>query len=154
MTRTTICPSLRRVRSSCSRATSRRLSAAPGIPRTLSWPLRELTLDFFIAEETLSPLFHFRSGDSTARLWDIQSLTKGGVTSTVLNHASSPDEKAKDITAIDWNVRISFFFFFFLFSFFFIQTLFVCFAPHRVPGPFWRRGLMMGWRESGRRRGS
>ena len=53
--------------------------------------------------------FLVRSGDSTARLWEIQNLTKAGVTSTTLNHSSSPDEKSKDITTLDWNVSVSFF---------------------------------------------
>ena len=45
-----------------------------------------------------------RSGDSTARIWDLRALAEGGpARATVLRHFNSANEKAKDVTTLDWN---------------------------------------------------
>ena len=45
-----------------------------------------------------------RSGDSTARIWDLSALADGGAPrATVLKHFNKANEKAKDVTTLDWN---------------------------------------------------
>lgn len=46
-----------------------------------------------------------RSGDSTARIWDLSALAEGGrATSISLPHSSPDDkEKPKDVTTLDWS---------------------------------------------------
>ena len=46
-----------------------------------------------------------RSGDSTARIWDLCALAEGGrATSISLPHSSPDDkEKPKDVTTLDWS---------------------------------------------------
>jgi WD40 repeat protein len=45
-----------------------------------------------------------RSGDSTARIWDLAALAEGGPPrATVLRHFNKANEKAKDVTTLDWN---------------------------------------------------
>ena len=45
-----------------------------------------------------------RSGDSTARIWDLRGMADGGpAKSTVLKHFAKGHEKAKDVTTLDWS---------------------------------------------------
>ncbi len=46
-----------------------------------------------------------RSGDSTARIWNLSALAEGGrATSISLPHSSPDDkEKPKDVTTLDWS---------------------------------------------------
>ncbi len=44
-----------------------------------------------------------RSGDSTARIWDLAGLPDGPVRPTVLKHFKAAEPKAKDVTTLDWN---------------------------------------------------
>lgn len=45
-----------------------------------------------------------RSGDSTARIWDLRGMADGGsCKSTVLKHFAKGHEKAKDVTTLDWS---------------------------------------------------
>lgn len=105
------------------------------------------------------------SGDSTARLWEIQNLTKAGVTSTTLNHSPNPGDKSKDITTLDWNVRLPLLILPFLSSPF--SSSFAFSRPSAfhllTPRPslirreldrFWQPDLMMEWPAFGPRKGS
>lgn len=47
---------------------------------------------------------HARSGDSTARIWD---LTAAATQPRVLTHFKNNDDKGKDVTTLDWSVRIA-----------------------------------------------
>lgn len=46
-----------------------------------------------------------RSGDSTARIWDLSKLAEGGQATSISLPHSSPDdkEKPKDVTTLDWS---------------------------------------------------
>ena len=46
-----------------------------------------------------------RSGDSTARIWDLSQLAEGGQATSISLPHSSPDdkEKPKDVTTLDWS---------------------------------------------------
>lgn len=46
-----------------------------------------------------------RSGDSTARIWDLSKLAEGGEATSISLPHSSPDdkEKPKDVTTLDWS---------------------------------------------------
>ena len=46
-----------------------------------------------------------RSGDSTARIWDLSKLREGGEATSISLPHSSPDdkEKPKDVTTLDWS---------------------------------------------------
>ncbi len=45
-----------------------------------------------------------RSGDSTARIWDLSARPEGGPQRTVvLKHSDKGNDKAKDVTTLDWN---------------------------------------------------
>lgn len=49
-----------------------------------------------------------RSRDATARIWSIPESRAADVKSTVLIHqiiTPSAEEKAQDVTTLDWNVR-------------------------------------------------
>ena len=45
-----------------------------------------------------------RSGDSTARIWDLNARGEDGQPrAKVLKHFNRANEKAKDVTTLDWN---------------------------------------------------
>ena len=44
-----------------------------------------------------------RSGDSTARIWDLSGLPGGQPRSVTLKHFNKANETAKDVTTLDWN---------------------------------------------------
>lgn len=45
-----------------------------------------------------------RSGDSTARIWDLSGLGSGGeVRAQALQHTIEKDQQSKDVTTLDWN---------------------------------------------------
>lgn len=54
------------------------------------------------------PLRNFRSGDTTARIWNIpEGPLKSGrnINALILKHAKGKsNEKSKDVTTLDWNV--------------------------------------------------
>ena len=43
-----------------------------------------------------------RSGDSTARIWDL-SRGRGSPLSTALPHKTDKNQQSKDVTTLDWN---------------------------------------------------
>ena len=44
-----------------------------------------------------------RSGDSTARIWDLSSTQRGGPPSQALAHTTDKNQASKDVTTLDWN---------------------------------------------------
>ena len=55
--------------------------------------------------EGCCPVLPSRSGDSTARIWDLSQLAEGGQATSISLPHSSPDdkEKPKDVTTLDWS---------------------------------------------------
>ena len=45
----------------------------------------------------------YRSGDSTARIWDLSTPTSLERPPLVLHHVVNPGNKAKDVTTLDWH---------------------------------------------------
>jgi transducin (beta)-like 1 len=51
----------------------------------------------------LSLVLLIRSGDSTARIWDLSTPTSLERDPLVLHHVVNPGNKAKDVTTLDWH---------------------------------------------------
>lgn len=58
----------------------------------------------FETPQTPPPNCFGRSGDSTARIWDLGPRPEGTPQHVVvLKHSNSKNEKAKDVTTLDWS---------------------------------------------------
>lgn len=71
-------------------------------------PRSELCVGAEVRPLTLR-VFVYRSGDSTARIWNLSESSSGGSTQLVLRHCiregGQDVPSNKDVTSLDWNVR-------------------------------------------------
>lgn len=77
---------------------------------TFLLPCNTVTLyQAVIHDQSFTRVFVFRSGDSTARIWNLSESSSGGSTQLVLRHCiregGQDVPSNKDVTSLDWNVR-------------------------------------------------
>lgn len=74
----------------------------------MMWDLAPHQSHFPIEPESNAPCWFCRSGDSTARIWNLNENSNGGSTQLVLRHCIREGghdvPSNKDVTSLDWNV--------------------------------------------------
>ena len=74
-------------------------------PGRMRWPARSaLELTAHQAARSNQEGLHVvgRSGDSTARLWDLSGSPDAASHTHILRHVSQTNDKSKDVTTLDW----------------------------------------------------
>lgn len=104
----------------CCGATNLRSSYAPGTPSAICWPRGEFPASPFTSRrvarqrndaQQLTCWYWdnlFSSGDSTARIWNLNENNNSNSTQLVLRHCiregGQDVPSNKDVTSLDWNV--------------------------------------------------